>query len=141
MQRICAKDHESPKCPSVVPFEILHSEGPFEVARFEHFGLERPFNMAAMIVFTPKCPSEGDISRLECTTIFLSLAAPAVMRRAHGSGRILGARAPLALCLRQQNCPRFAACRMSSIENELDTRDCRVPCERAFTETNKSVTV
>ncbi len=23
--------------------------------------------MAAMIVFTPNCPSEGDISRLECT--------------------------------------------------------------------------
>ncbi len=65
MQRFCAKDHGSPKCPSVVPFEILHSEGPFEVASFEHFGLERPFNMAAMIVFTPKCPSEGDISRLE----------------------------------------------------------------------------
>ncbi len=67
MQRICAKDHGSPKCPSVVPFEILHSEGPFEVASFEHFGLELPFNMAAMSVFTPKCPSEGDISRLERT--------------------------------------------------------------------------
>ncbi len=40
MQRINAKDHGSPKCPSVVPFEILHSEGPFEVAYFEHFGLE-----------------------------------------------------------------------------------------------------
>ncbi len=25
------------------------------------------FNMAAMIVFTPKCPSKGDISHLECT--------------------------------------------------------------------------
>ncbi len=70
MQRICAKDHGSPKCPSVVPFEILHSEGPFEVASFEHFGLERPFNMVAMIVFTPKCLSEGDISRLECTVHF-----------------------------------------------------------------------
>ncbi len=56
-----------PKCPSVVPFEILHSEGPFEVTSFEHFGLERHFNMAAMIVFTPKCTSEGDISRLERT--------------------------------------------------------------------------
>ncbi len=33
-----------PKCPSVVPFKILHSEGPFEVASFEHFGLERPFH-------------------------------------------------------------------------------------------------
>uniref|UniRef100_A0A672R6E1 RNA helicase n=1 Tax=Sinocyclocheilus grahami TaxID=75366 RepID=A0A672R6E1_SINGR len=32
MQRICTKDHGSPKCPSDVPFEILHSEGPFEVA-------------------------------------------------------------------------------------------------------------
>ncbi len=35
--------------------------GPFEVASFEHFGLERPFNKAAVIVFTPKRPSEGDI--------------------------------------------------------------------------------
>ncbi len=59
MQRISAKYHGGPKCPSVVPFEILHSEGPFEVANFEHFGLEQAFNMAAMIVFTPKCPSEG----------------------------------------------------------------------------------
>ncbi len=67
MQRISAKDHGGPKCPSVVPFEILHSKGPFEVASFEHFGLEQPFNMAAMIVFTPRCPSEGDISRLERT--------------------------------------------------------------------------
>ncbi len=40
---------------------------PFEVANFEHSGLEWPFNMAAMIVFTPKCSSEGDISRLERT--------------------------------------------------------------------------
>ncbi len=38
MQRISAKDHGG---QSVVPFEILHSEGPFEVANFEHFGLER----------------------------------------------------------------------------------------------------
>ncbi len=67
MQRFCPKDHGSPKCPSVVPLEILHSEGPFKVASFEHFSLERPFNMAAMIVFALKCPSEGDISRLECT--------------------------------------------------------------------------
>ncbi len=35
--------------------------GPFEVASFEHFGLERPFNMAAVIVFTPRRTSEGDI--------------------------------------------------------------------------------
>ncbi len=41
MQSICAKNHEGPKCPSVIPFKILHSEGPFEVASFEHFGLER----------------------------------------------------------------------------------------------------
>ncbi len=67
MQRISTKNHGGPKCPSVVPFEILRSEGPFEVANFEHLGLERHFNMAAMIVFTPKCPSEGDMSRLERT--------------------------------------------------------------------------
>ncbi len=73
MQRISEKDHGSPKCPSVVPFGILHSEGPFEVANSEHFGLERHFNMAAMIVFTPKCPSEGDISRLERTDYFQRL--------------------------------------------------------------------
>ncbi len=73
MQRICAKDHGSPKCPSVVPFEILHSEEPFEVARFEHFGLERPFNMAAFIIaFTLKCPSEGVRSCLERTVSSLS---------------------------------------------------------------------
>ncbi len=65
MEKISAKDHGDPKCPSVVPFEILHSEGPFEVGNFEHFCLEQPFNMAAMIFFTSKCPSEGDISRLE----------------------------------------------------------------------------
>ncbi len=64
MQR---RDHESPTCLLVVPFEILHSEGPFEVASFEHLGLERPFNMAAMLVFTQKCPSEGHLSRLERT--------------------------------------------------------------------------
>ncbi len=72
MQRISAKDHEGPKCPSVVPFEILYSEGPFEVANFEHFGLERHFNMAAIIVFTLKCPSEGDMSHLERTASFPS---------------------------------------------------------------------
>ncbi len=60
MQRICAKAHGCSKCPSFFPFKIFHSEGPFEVVSFEHFGLERPFNVAAMIVFTPKCPSEGD---------------------------------------------------------------------------------
>ncbi len=67
MQRIMG----GPKCPSVVPFEILHSERPFEMARFEHFGLEQPFNMVAMIVFTSKCPLEGDISHLECTVLLL----------------------------------------------------------------------
>ncbi|ROL54856.1 hypothetical protein DPX16_23308 [Anabarilius grahami] len=68
---VMTKDYGGPTCPSVVPFEILHSEGLFEVASFEHFGLERPFNTAAMIVFTAKCPSEGDISRLERTAIKL----------------------------------------------------------------------
>ncbi len=58
-----------PKCPSVVPFEIPDSEGPFEVASFEHFDWERHFNLVAMIVFTLKCPSEGDISRLEHTAV------------------------------------------------------------------------
>ncbi len=49
MERICAKDHGSLKCPPVEPFKILHSEGPFEVASFEHFGLERPFNLASWL--------------------------------------------------------------------------------------------
>ncbi len=40
------------------PFEILHSKGLFEVSSFEH---------AAMIVFTLKCPSDGDISHLKRT--------------------------------------------------------------------------
>ncbi len=83
MQRISAKGHRGPKCPSVVPFEILHSKGPFEVANFEHFGLERHFNMAAMIVFTPKCPSEGDISHLERTVyiyIYIQSVIGVVMR-------------------------------------------------------------
>ncbi len=53
MERISVKDHGGPKCPSVVPFGILHSEGPFEVASFEH------------LIFTPKYPSEGNISHLE----------------------------------------------------------------------------
>lgn len=68
MQSICAKDHGGLKCPSVIPFEILHSEWPFELASF---GLEQHFNMAALIVFTPKCPLEGDISCLECTARLL----------------------------------------------------------------------
>ncbi len=40
--RISTKDHGGPNCPSVVPFEILHYEGPFEVASIEHFGLNDP---------------------------------------------------------------------------------------------------
>lgn len=32
-----------------MPFKIIHSEGPFEVVSFEHFSLEQPFNMAAVI--------------------------------------------------------------------------------------------
>ncbi len=51
------------KCPSVVPFKICKE--PFEIAFFLHFGLERPFNMAAMIVLTSKCPSEADLACLE----------------------------------------------------------------------------
>ncbi len=74
MQRICAKDHGSAKCPSVVPFEMLHSEGPFEVASFEHFGLDDPSIWRPWLFFTPKCPSEGDISRLECTISFFSFS-------------------------------------------------------------------
>ncbi len=31
MERICAKDHGSPTCPSVVPLEILHSYGLFSL--------------------------------------------------------------------------------------------------------------
>lgn len=67
MQRIRAKNHGNAKCPSVVPFKIFHSKGPFEVDSYEHFGLEWPFSMAVMIVFTPKCPWEGNISRLQYT--------------------------------------------------------------------------
>ncbi len=55
---------------SVQQLYLSITEGPFEVASFEHFGLERHFNMAAMIVFSPKCPSEGDISCLERTVSF-----------------------------------------------------------------------
>ncbi len=32
IQRICAKYHGDSRCLSIVPFEILHSEGPIEVA-------------------------------------------------------------------------------------------------------------
>ncbi len=40
MHGISAKDHGGPKCPSVVPFEILHSEGPFGVANWAlRFGM------------------------------------------------------------------------------------------------------
>lgn len=47
------------KCPSVLLVEIFHSEGPFEVAIWE-----------AMIVLTPKCPSEVDFSHWETEWIF-----------------------------------------------------------------------
>ncbi len=85
-ERISVKDHGGPKCPSVVPFKILHSKGPFEVDNFEHFGLERPFNKAAMIVFTPKGPSEGEISRFEHTVIFLQLDFLLCHHRGHVFG-------------------------------------------------------
>lgn len=48
--------HGSAKCPLVVPFEILHSEGPFEVAHL--FGMTLQWPMA-MTVFTLKCPFGG----------------------------------------------------------------------------------
>ncbi len=35
----------------------LHSEGPFEVASFEHFGLEPQYG--DMIVFSPEVPFRG----------------------------------------------------------------------------------
>lgn len=56
-----AKNHGAVERPSVVPFKILYSEGAFEVASYEHFGLEQPFDMVAMTDLTPKCPLEGDI--------------------------------------------------------------------------------
>ncbi len=40
-----------PKCPSVVPFEIPDSEGPFEVASFEHFDWEWHFNFHSEVPF------------------------------------------------------------------------------------------
>ncbi len=64
---------------SVVPFEILHSQGPFEVTSFKHFSFEKPFNGHNIegflktevfktghfrIVHTLKCPSEADLSHL-----------------------------------------------------------------------------
>ncbi len=68
--------HGGPKCTSVVPFEILHSEGPFEVAVLStsvwndpSIWLNDPNGNMTVIVFTPKCPSEGDISSLEHTEI------------------------------------------------------------------------
>ncbi len=70
MQRISAKDHG---CQSVVPFEILHSEEPFEVANFEHFGLERYVHMAAMIVFTSEVPFGGRYIPFETHRLYVSL--------------------------------------------------------------------
>ncbi len=43
------------------PSKSFILKGPFEVSSFEHFGLERPFNTAAMIVFPLKCPLDSDI--------------------------------------------------------------------------------
>ncbi len=48
--------------------EILHSEGPFKVASFEHFGLERPFNLWLPWLFSLwSALPEGNISHLERT--------------------------------------------------------------------------
>ncbi len=48
------------KGPSVVPIK-----GPFEMVSFNHLSLERHFNMATMIILTPKCILEADISHVE----------------------------------------------------------------------------
>lgn len=74
IEYICAYNHEGAKWPSDVPFKIRHFEEPFEVSSFEHFGLKGPLNMASMIVFTPKCPSEGKIFRFGRTPRFQFLA-------------------------------------------------------------------
>lgn len=58
----CAKDHRELK-------GIIHPEGHFKVVGFEHSG---HFNVVDVTVFTLKCPSEGDISRLECTECLCS---------------------------------------------------------------------
>ncbi len=68
MQRICAKDHGGRSVHQLYPSKSFIPKGPLKWPVFEHFGLEQHFNMAAMIVFTPKCPLEGDVSRLECTS-------------------------------------------------------------------------
>lgn len=44
------------------------------MASFELFGLELLFNMAAMSILTPKCPSEVDLSHLECSDGFDSVS-------------------------------------------------------------------
>ncbi len=46
-------------------------KGPLKGLVLSTSGLDRAFSMAAMIVFTPKGPSEGDISRLECIRVLL----------------------------------------------------------------------
>ncbi len=58
-QRISAEDHGSPKCPSVVPFEIVHSEGPFKVASFEHFGLGTTLQYGSPDCFHSEVPFRG----------------------------------------------------------------------------------
>lgn len=49
------------KRPSVVPIK-----GPFEVVSFNHLNLTlKHFNMATMIILTPKCILEADLSHVE----------------------------------------------------------------------------
>lgn len=70
VRRLLAQRIMGAKCPSVVFFEILHSEGSFEVSSLITFSLEQSFKMAAMIVLTPKCPLEADLSLLEHSQCF-----------------------------------------------------------------------
>ncbi len=50
--RISAKDHGGPKCPSVVPFKILHSEEPFELPVLSN----DPSKWWPWLFFILKCP-------------------------------------------------------------------------------------
>ncbi len=47
------------------PSKMQHSEGPIDLASFEHFSLEQPFNMAAMTDFNQNCLPEVNLSCLK----------------------------------------------------------------------------
>ncbi len=61
------------RCPTIklaqrissLPFEMQHSEGPIDLASFEHFSLEQPFNIAAMSDFNQNCLPEVNLSCLK----------------------------------------------------------------------------